>query len=34
LADIYGDRTKIARELGWEPSIGIERSLADLLVGA
>jgi nucleoside-diphosphate-sugar epimerase len=31
LADIYGDRTKIAREVGWEPSIGIERSLADLL---
>jgi len=32
--DIYGDRTKIAREVGWEPAISIERSLADLLAAA
>jgi GDP-4-dehydro-6-deoxy-D-mannose reductase len=31
LTDIYGDRAKIAREVGWEPAISIERSLADLL---
>ncbi len=34
LTDIYGDRTKIAREVGWEPAISIERSLADLLAAA
>jgi GDP-4-dehydro-6-deoxy-D-mannose reductase len=34
LKDIYGDHGKITREVGWEPTIDIERSLADLLSAA
>jgi GDP-4-dehydro-6-deoxy-D-mannose reductase len=34
LPDIYGDRTKIAGEIGWAPRISIEQSLADLLAHA
>jgi GDP-4-dehydro-6-deoxy-D-mannose reductase len=28
---LQGDASKIANELGWNPSIPLERSLADLL---
>jgi GDP-4-dehydro-6-deoxy-D-mannose reductase len=34
LKDIYGDHSKITRECGWKPTIGIEHSLADLLAAA
>ena len=34
LKDIYGDRAKISREVGWKPTISIEHSLADLLAAA
>jgi GDP-4-dehydro-6-deoxy-D-mannose reductase len=34
LKDIYGDHAKITRELGWQPAISIEHSLADLLAAA
>jgi GDP-4-dehydro-6-deoxy-D-mannose reductase len=29
--DIYGDRTKIAHDVGWEPAIPIRQSLAELV---
>jgi nucleoside-diphosphate-sugar epimerase len=29
--DIYGDRTKIAHDVGWEPTIPLRQSLADLV---
>lgn len=31
LLDIYGDRAKISREVGWEPTIPMRQSLTDLL---
>jgi GDP-4-dehydro-6-deoxy-D-mannose reductase len=34
LTDIYGDHSKITREVGWRASISIERSLTDLLAAA
>jgi GDP-4-dehydro-6-deoxy-D-mannose reductase len=34
LPDIYGDHSKITREVGWRPRIPINRSLAELLAAA
>jgi GDP-4-dehydro-6-deoxy-D-mannose reductase len=34
LSNIYGDHSKITREVGWRASISIERSLTDLLAAA
>ena len=34
VSDIYGDQSKILRELGWRPAVPIEQSLADLLAAA
>jgi GDP-4-dehydro-6-deoxy-D-mannose reductase len=34
LMDIYGDHSKITREVDWRPTISIERSLTDLLAAA
>jgi GDP-4-dehydro-6-deoxy-D-mannose reductase len=34
LPDIYGDHSKITREVGWRTTISIERSLRDLLAAA
>jgi GDP-4-dehydro-6-deoxy-D-mannose reductase len=34
LPEIYGDHSKITRELGWRPSVPIEQSLNDLLADA
>lgn len=32
--EIYGDHTKITRQLGWRPTVPIEQSLTDLLAAA
>jgi GDP-4-dehydro-6-deoxy-D-mannose reductase len=34
LPDIYGDHSKITREVGWRTTVSIERSLRDLLAAA